>query len=175
MVEYKVTIKIKSPFNIASSMEDKYINKLTLIYNEKPIIPASTIKGKIRSNFYKITELNHKEDEMCTCPMCKIFGQGGFSPSKLIVDNFKTFEEKNTRIKFSNSIDRFRKVSKDNALFSEELVCNKIFTGKLYVYFDEDTIKYKENFEMALKMIDNIGNSKSRGHGYVETSYEEVK
>lgn len=174
-VLYNVNIRIITPFNIATGESiDNFINKSTVKYKGKPYIPASTIKGKIRNNFYMITDLNHSE-ENCVCPMCKIFGKPGYSPSKIYIDDFITEEEPVTLIRFGNAIDRYRKTAKDNALFTEELSGNRLFKGFIKVYFDDDTINYKENLEMAIKMIDSIGNGRSRGHGHVEIDLEEVK
>lgn len=174
-VLYNVSIRIITPFNIATGENiDDFVNKSTVKYKGKPYIPASTIKGKIRNNFYMITDLNHLE-ESCVCPMCKIFGKPGYSPSKIYIDDFITEEESAMVIRFGNAIDRYRKTAKDNALFTEELSGNTLFKGVIKVYFDDDTINYKENLEIAIKMINSIGNGRSRGHGHVEIDLEEAK
>jgi len=56
------------------------------------------IKGKIRDNFYKITDLNHTEND-CNCVMCTIFGGQGYKPSKIYVDDFLPVESESTEIK----------------------------------------------------------------------------
>ncbi|OFI07059.1 RAMP superfamily protein [Clostridium acetireducens DSM 10703] len=175
--KYMIKLNFKSPFNINTGEgENDFINKYTVKLRGKPYIPGSTIKGKIKSNFYKISDFKHKDNnESCNCPMCKLFGKSGNSPSKICVDNFETKEESKISIKTSNSIDRFRKVSKDGALFTEEQCYNKEFLGEVSIVFDEETKIYKEELEMAIKMIDFIGGSKSRGSGNVEVSFEEVK
>jgi len=174
-VLYKVNIRIITPFNIATGeIIDGFIDKSTVKYKGKPYIPASTIKGKIKNNFYMISDLNHQE-EGCVCPMCKIFGEPGYSPSKIYIDDFVTEEEPLTLIRFGNAIDRYTKTAKDKALFTEELSGNSLFKGTIKVYFDDDTINYKEKLEMAIKMIDSIGNGKSRGRGHIEVEIEEVK
>lgn len=175
LITYKVCIKLITPFNISTGESlGNYIDKSTVKYKGKPYIPASTIKGKIRSNFYMINELDHNEDN-CSCPMCSIFGKPGFSPSNIYVDDFITTDkEPFTVIRFGNAIDRYRKIAKDKALFAEELSANSLFKGEIKVTFDHETIKYKDKLEMAIKMIDSIGNGKSRGHGHVEIHIEEV-
>lgn len=173
-VKYKIKINVLTPFNIASG-ENKggLIDKYTIRHNNKPYIPASTIKGKLRDNFIKLTNANHF-DKDCNCISCKLFGKQGYSPSKIYIDDFYTEESPKITIKYGNAIDRYRKVAKDSALYSEEIVSNKVFLGEVTVYFKEDTIKYKQDLELAFKMIDFIGNGKSRGHGYVEIEIEEV-
>lgn len=173
-VTYKVSIKIITPFNIATGESvDGFLNKSTVKYKGKPYIPGSTIKGKIKSNFYMINDLKHRE-ENCNCPMCSIFGKPGYSPSKIYIDDFITEEEPLTLIRFGNAIDRYRRTAKDNALFTEELSNNSLFKGIIKVYFDDNTIAYKDKLEMAIKMIDSIGNGRSRGHGHVEIDLKEV-
>ena len=39
------------------------------------------------------------------------------------------------------------------------------FRGEITVYFDQETIKYKRNIEMAVRMVDNIGGGCSTGFG----------
>lgn len=174
-VVYKVNIKVITPFNIATGENTQdFVHKNTVKYQGKPYIPASTVKGKIRNNFYMINEFNHTENN-CNCCMCRIFGKPGYSPSKIYIDDFVTEEEPQTFIRFGNAIDRYRKTARDNALFTEELSGNSLFKGIIKVYFDDDTVAYKEKLEMAIKMIDSIGNGRSRGHGHVEIDLEEVK
>lgn len=173
-VIYQVNIKVLTPFNISTGeKKSDYVDKSTIKHKGKPYIPASTIKGKIRSNFYMVNDLDHNE-KYCVCPMCKIFGKPGFSPSKIYIDDFVTEEEPLTLIRFGNAVDRYRKTAKEKALFAEELSGNRVFKGKIKVYFDDDTINYKDNLEMAIKMIDSVGNGRSKGHGHVEISIEEV-
>lgn len=175
LVRYNIKIKVITPFNIsAGEYNSGFINKYTVKYRGKPYIPASTIKGKIKNNFYMIANLEHT-DKDCNCPMCKIFGKEGYYPSRVFIDDFHTEEKGEIRIKFGNSIDRYRRTNKENALYSEEVVSNKVFTGEMLVYFDKDTIKYKEQLEIAVKMIDAVGNGKSRGSGHVEVEIQEVK
>jgi len=173
-ITYKVSIKIITPFNIATGEStDGFLNKSTVRYKGKPYIPGSTIKGKIRNNFHMINDLEHNE-ENCNCPMCKIFGKPGYSPSKIYIDDFKTEEDSLTIVRFGNAIDRYRRTARDGALFTEELSANSLFKGFIKIYFDDSTIAYKEKLEMAIKMIDSIGNGRSRGHGHVEIDLKEV-
>lgn len=174
-VKYNIKVNILSPFNISSGEDGGgFIDKYTVKINNKPYIPATTIKGLIKHSFYKISDFKH-DAKNCSCPVCRLFGKEGYYPSKIYIDDLKTNEEKRTRIKFGNAIDRYRKTAKDNALYSKEIVCNRQFNGQATVYFDEETIKYKEQFELAVKMIDAIGNGSSRGHGHVVVNIEEVK
>ncbi|NLY76728.1 MAG: hypothetical protein GX080_01405 [Tissierellia bacterium] len=171
---YRINIRVLTPFNIATGENiGDFVSKSTIKYKGKPYIPASTIKGKIRDNFFMINHLNHREED-CSCPMCKIFGSAGYSPSRIYVDDFVTEEDSLTLIRYGNAIDRYRKIAKDKALFNEEVSANRLFKGTIKIYFDEETINYKEKLEMAIRMIESIGNSSSRGQGHVEIDLQEV-
>jgi CRISPR-associated protein Csm3 len=174
VIKYKAAVNVLSPFNISSGQDqDGFIDKRTVLYNDKVYIPGSTIKGKIRNNFYKIVDLNHMEND-CDCVMCTIFGGSGYNPSRMYVDDFMPVEDNNISIRFGNAIDRYRKIAKDGALFAQEVVNNSEFIGQITVYFDEKTMKYKESIELAINMIDSIGNGRSRGYGRVKVCLEEV-
>lgn len=175
--KYKVTMKVMTPFNIASGEDTgSAADKNTVLFNGQPYIPGSTVKGKIRSNFYKITDVNHT-DGNCHCPLCDIFGGQGYRPSKIYVDDFLPISgqgEVGTILRFGNAIDRYRRTAKDNALFATEVVKPAVFTGRITVHFDKNTIEYKEAIELAIRMIDNVGGGRSRGYGRVKVSLEEV-
>lgn len=178
VVKYKVTINLLAPFNISSGQEKRGVHKRTVLYNDKPYIPGSTIKGKIRWNFSRITDLNHTEGN-CNCAMCTIFGGQGYKPSKIYVDDFLPVEgegsdNKNLAIRYGIAMNRYTKATKENALYMQEVATANKFCGEITVYYDQDTIKYKRNIEMAIKMVDSIGNGRSRGYGRAEIQWEEV-
>lgn len=181
---YNVKIEVRTPFNIASGEDDGYIHKKTVRLNGNPYIPGSTIKGKVRSNFYKLILPNHV-DGICDCPACEIFGGQGYKPSRIYVDDFVLNDPANDKgqctekkspvfIRVGNAIDRYKKTAKQEALFITEVARPAVFTGNITVYFDEDTLKYKQDLELAIKMIDSVGNGRSRGYGRVKVYLEEV-
>ncbi|MBM7582854.1 CRISPR/Cas system CSM-associated protein Csm3 (group 7 of RAMP superfamily) [Caldicoprobacter guelmensis] len=182
--KYNVSIEVQTPFNIASGEADGYIHKRTVRFRGKPYIPGSTIKGKVRSNFYKLTLPNHV-DGICDCSACNIFGGQGYKPSRVYVDDFVLNDMPNDKgksqekkefvfIRVGNAIDRYKRTAKHEALFITEAVRPAVFTGTITVYFDEDTLKYKQDLELAIKMIDSVGNGRSRGYGRVKVYLEEV-
>jgi len=179
VTRYKVTVTLLSPF-IISSGQDKNgpVQKGPILYNNKPYIPGSTIKGKIRDNFCKITALHHA-DNNCDCAMCTLFGGKGYKPSKIYVDDFFPVEDnipdaKNLSIRYGIAINRYSKTNRDNHLYSQEVVNGGKFSGIITVYFDNETLKYKRNIEMAIKMVDNIGGGRSKGFGRAEVQWEEA-
>lgn len=163
---YKVTIKTETPFNISSGTQDSGFIKDVSIKdaNGKPYISGSTIKGKIREN-YRMIQGEEKTKEL--------FGDGGYRPSKIIVDNFYLTEnEYSSNIRYGNAIDRYRKVTLDKALYSKEVISGT-FHGEIEINYNGDD-SMKENLYLAIKMITSIGGSKSTGLGKVNIDIEEV-
>lgn len=158
----KLIIKTETPFNISSgSKGDSYIKDLSVRDRDgKPFIPGTTIKGKIRENYRK---MNTDEETK------KLFGHAK-EPSRIIVDDFYAVEDCKILVRYGNAIDRFRKVTKDGALFSKEGVCGK-FQGEIEVNYENE--EELDNVRLAIKMIEAIGGSKSTGFGNVKI--EEVK
>lgn len=169
---YKITLKFHSAFHIDSGKRDNYyIDATVLKKGNVPYLPGSTIKGKVRDNFCLIRELyeKHKEQD-CNCEACRLFGQGGYQPSRVVFDDLTG--ESITTIRKHNSIDRYLKIANDQSLFSQEAVEPTIFTGMMEVYFNEDNAYLEPDLLTSIRMIENIGNSKSRGLGFVSTTVE---
>jgi len=72
------------------------------------------------------------------------------------------------------AINRYSKTNKDNRLYSREVATGGKFCGNITVYFDDETIRYKRNIEMAMKMVNSIGGGHSKGFGRAEVQWEEV-
>lgn len=180
--KYRVRIEVKTPFNIASGEADGYIHKRTVRFRGKPYIPGSTIKGKVRNNFYKLV-LPHHVEGLCNCPLCAIFGGRGYNPSRIYIDDLvmeendkgqHQAEKDHAFIRVSSAMDRYKRTAKREALFITEAVKPAVFIGTITVYFDDDTLKYKQDLELAIKMIDSVGGGGSRGYGKVKVYLEEV-
>lgn len=172
---YKVSFKLRSPLHISSGNNVDGIMKSAKIGNE-PFIPASTIKGKIRSNFKSILPdkccNNEKSgNEWCECPVCSIFGKAGYQPSRIFIQNLKYSEKKGMetfRTRTTVAIDRFRRVARDGSLAFTEVIDNGTFEGDVEVYYSGDSINYEKQLIAAIKMIESIGKGKSRGWGFVD-------
>lgn len=165
IVTYKVIIKTKSPFNISTGVKsDDFIKNKTVKDNKgNPYIPGSTIKGEIRKNYRMIYGEEKAKD---------IFGESGYKPSKVIVDNFYLKSNNSVNdFRFRNAINRYSKVAKDGALFSNEVVYGE-FEGEIEV--NCRSIEVKDEIFLAIKMINSIGGSKSIGMGRVTVEVEEV-
>ncbi|ENJ9653019.1 hypothetical protein AB2T14_000606 [Clostridium botulinum] len=167
--KYKIEINLKSPMLIKSGTNgNDFVNSSYMKKNDKPFIPGSTLKGLARSNFNSIVDTESCKKVNCNCAVCSIFGSSGFNPARIYFSDLDLVDEYNDSIRFHNSINRYLRKSKDNALFSEEVIEKGKFKGSCEVYFNEKTIKYKKELLIAIKMIENIGSSKSRGYGFVD-------
>lgn len=153
---HKIIVETVTPFNISTGNKSNgFIKNLTIKDSEgKPYIPGSTIKGLIRDNYRSIC---NNSDE--------IFGKEGYNPSKVIVEDLKLkSSDSNTSVRFGNAIDRYRGVSKENALYSKE-VATGIFEG--YIHILEESDEINDDIELAIKMISALGSGKSTGFGKV--------
>ncbi|MBE0069099.1 RAMP superfamily CRISPR-associated protein [Thermoanaerobacterium thermosaccharolyticum] len=176
---FNIVVKLKSPMCIATgsstgSLVDKYFVKDR---SGKPYIPASTIKGIMRQNFMSLIDEEHCDDMKCMCPVCKVFGSPGYNPSKLYIDDLLLDDDVanigSRTVRHSTSVDRYRKVAKDNSLTSMEVYEGGTFKGTMDLYLDESTEKYEELILISLKIIESIGAGKSRGYGWVHVDVKE--
>ncbi|MDU1350323.1 RAMP superfamily CRISPR-associated protein [uncultured Clostridium sp.] len=166
--KYKIEINLKSPMLIKSGTND-FVNSSYIKKKDRPFIPGSTLKGVVRSNFNSIVDTENCKKVNCNCTVCSIFGSSGFNPARIYFSDLELVDkEPSVSIRFHNSINRYLRKSKDDALFSEEVIEKGKFKGSCEVYFNERTIKYKKELLIAIKMIENIGSSKSRGYGFVD-------
>ena len=158
---------------------------------KQPIIPGSTLKGKLRTMLAKLeTEgsilKTHNNDNN---EIKRLFGatkpeivESRLQFYDIFLSNAEELEKKETdllytEIKFENTINRTTAVAMPRQL--ERVPAGAQFAFKL-VYNCEDETDLKEDFEnlaKALKMIqlDYIGGSGTRGYGKVAFSNFEVK
>lgn len=170
-VEYNLTIKSKTHLHISSGAEeggyiDSYMVKDVL---GKAYIPASSIKGKVRDNFFVILNTYFGEDKANEITNL-LFGSEGYNPSKVFFEDLKCSHDLKPTIRFGNAIDRYTKRSEDGALMNIETVEGGEFKGKIIAYISDELIEYEKYLEIAIKMMEAIGANKSRGLGRVEVS-----
>lgn len=158
---------------------------------KQPIIPGSTLKGKLRTMLAKLETdgpvlKTHNNDNN---EIKRLFGatepeiiESRLQFYDIFLSNAEELEKKETdllytEIKFENTINRTSAVAMPRQL--ERVPAGAKFAFKL-VYNLEDETNYKEDIEnlaKALKMIqlDYIGGSGTRGYGKVAFSNFEVK
>lgn len=179
---YEIIVELKSPMLISSGVNDNSVVNSSYVIDDKkrPFIPGSTIKGIVRANFSAIVDDEKCKGDNCNCAVCSLFGSGGYNPSRIYFSDLNLQEdeyEKNikiTSIRYHNSINRFLKKTNNKGLFSEQVVEKGIFKGICEVYLNEDTKEHINELCVAIKMIENIGSSKSRGYGFANINLKEV-
>ncbi|MFD3157095.1 RAMP superfamily CRISPR-associated protein [Haloimpatiens sp. FM7330] len=172
--KYRIEVNLKSPMLIKSGVKDnEFVDNSYVKKDDRPFIPGSTLKGIVRANFSSIIDTENCKKVNCNCAVCSIFGSGGFNPARIYFSDFKLISDYETSIRFHNSINRNLRTAKDNALFSEEIIEKGKFEGYCEVYFNKKTIKYEKDLRVSIKMIENIGSSKSRGYGFVNVDVKE--
>jgi len=175
-ITYNIQIKLKSAVNISSG-ETRSGNVSIMmkdIYGY-PLIPATTIKGIIKSNYIYLHNLYHKVSN-CDCEACRIFGSSENISSLVLFEDLKP-KDRNYFVNFrmGTAIDRYRRAV-FQSLFSQETVESATFCGKVVLFLNKTLIdsNVKKKFEMATRFIQKIGSGKSRGLGEVEVTLEEV-
>lgn len=179
---YRLRFKIKSPLHISFGNNQDSVMK-TARFGRKPFLPASTVKGKIRSNFKSLLADKCCDDQQsavkrCKCPACSIFGKSGYQPSKIYIQNLEYSSDKQLElfgIRSTVAIDRYRKVAQDGALAFTEVIDNGLFEGNMEVYFTDESIIYEKYLMTAVNMIESIGKGKSRGWGFVDVEVTPIE
>jgi len=155
----------------------------------KPYIPASTIKGRIKYNFALLLNTFKNQlfcgfDNMdrgtknknCQCIICKWFGREGNKPGILYFNDLKLNDKSQSfqndySIRSGILIDRYTKNAMDKALFTIETSgmggAHK-FAGEIEGYVDSEDFKnYIPILYTAIAMIETLGGSQSRGLGWL--------
>ena len=151
----------------------------------KPVIPGSSLKGKIRSSIelrdkkYSSDGSPHAHGEKCKdpeCKICTIFGSSedvGRGPTRLIVRDAFAKEEPEIEIKAENVIDRLTGKSEIGPRFLERVPAGSEFDlDMIYgIYGERDLDNMKMVFEGMEQVEDSyLGGSGSRGYGKIEFS-----
>lgn len=185
------TIVCKTGLHVGGSKEELEIGGMENIViidprSGQPIIPGSSLKGKLRS----LLELrdgsyssngsphNHKKDEECKvpdCKLCTIFGSSADmkrGPTRLIVrDSFiKNKEKVELEIKTENVINRLtgkaeHPRSQERVPAGSEFNVDMVYS----IYNKTDADNLSLIFALMNKLQDSyLGGSGSRGYGKIE-------
>lgn len=178
----KLKINFDNEFHIGGGKGNSSISSLVLKdINNKPYIPGSTVKGRLRYNIYQILNGYGKVDctpfgeEGCQCLVCNLFGVPGNKQGQLIFNDLKlnddTKEINYYSLKTGIRINRYLKVVKDEALFTIETTGksgNLFFNGDIVGYLSKETYQKEISYiVMGLKLIKTLGSSQSRGLGWL--------
>lgn len=149
-------------------------------YDNKPYIPASTIKGRVRYNYTMLLNTFSDNESFHSLnagkEVCKLFGGEGNSPGILYFEDLKldknSIKDKylyDTRVGIL--INRYNRQVKDDAFFQYEISAideKQKFVGSIEGYMDEKD--YKKQVVLlytAIKMIQTLGGNQSRGVGWL--------
>lgn len=153
------------------------------VTSDDPIIPGSSLKGKLRTLLAKLynenVSIKPDDDEKC---LTELFGSskkgdihvGRLLFSDMFLKNKEELRKRNipgtTEVKFENSINRTTAVATPRQL--ERVIRGAEFELNLvYEYKDDDTmLRDFEILSNGLKLLqyDYLGGSGSRGYGKVE-------
>ena len=144
-------------------------------YRNKPYIPGSTLKGRIRHNYTLLSNSFFQMDE--GLDTCKLFGGSGNNPGILYFENLKLQDDSigdkylyNSRVGIL--INRCNKLARDQAFFQYETMAidkGQKFIGNIEGYIEDRY--YKKQIILlyaSIKMIQTLGGSQSRGLGWLD-------
>lgn len=168
-----LTFSLDSPLHITGDQVRRGVNKSVylrkLLNNEINVIPATTIKGVLRSRLeYLLRGLERKccFDQNCgDCIACDIFGHPR-RKSPLIFQDARC--NGTIRIRPGVKIDRKRRVALDRHLFSIEVVEGENFKTEIKGFFDsyEKALYTCAVIWAAAKFCEGFGAGRSYGLGW---------
>jgi len=141
--------------------------------DNKPIIPGSSFKGKIRN----LLELNGQEEEVE-----KLFAGDDLAPSRVIFRDMKLSDDSSdkiqeilgfgvfTEVKAENTIDK--RTGKANPRLCERVPSGAVFQSEVVVnaYNDEDVQEIVSLLKQGFQLLElnYLGGSGTRGYGKVK-------
>jgi CRISPR/Cas system CSM-associated protein Csm3 (group 7 of RAMP superfamily) len=197
-LKIKINLKITAdtPVCIASGTPKAglHIHKATTKdKDDNLIIPASTIKGRIRAHCEKLLKaLNHnlvcespKSENMCPnshiiknppCPVCRVFGSSFYRSNLFFEDavwNVK-IEDKNLllEVRPGAGISRKRKTVEERLLYFTETSASGL--KPQFISMIEGNLRNVKELALliaGMKFINSFGAAKSRGLGWSKIDY----
>ncbi|MCL2426608.1 MAG: RAMP superfamily CRISPR-associated protein [Oscillospiraceae bacterium] len=168
-IKRKVIIKLLTPVHIGGEPgEDVNISYILRDADGKAYYPGTAFKGKVRHYARQLQKDECKltdNADNCECTVCKLFGGEGNFRGSLIFSNFRAVGAQSTDLRVGNSIDRFRRVAEDGALFTTESAAICELVGYVTGDADDCGLKLLEN---SIKLISQIGGNSSRGLGWID-------
>ena len=169
----KLTFSLDSPLHITGDQVHRGVNKSTyirkLLENDFCVIPATTIKGVLRSKIEFLLRGLGKNccfDQKCgDCIACDIFGHPR-KESPLIFQDARC--DGTIIIRPGVKIDRRRRVALDKHLFSIEVVEGDTFQTEIKGFFEayEKALKACAVIWTAAKFCEGFGAGRSYGLGW---------
>lgn len=170
--------------------------RVSELEQQAPLIPGSTLKGKIRYECERI--LRHLGREVChspraetmcphdvqvknpPCPVCQIFGGSGL-PARLFFGDALTRDDEGiapylTRVQAGVALSRKRRTAEDERLYYiERGVKGIIYEGTIDGYLDDALAHQQLALVMAaIERLCAVGGSKSRGSGWINAAITSI-
>jgi CRISPR/Cas system CSM-associated protein Csm3 (group 7 of RAMP superfamily) len=168
-------------------------------WNQEPVIPGSTMKGKIRNECERIVRGLGRSMDVCfaprpetmcphvreqlgsdLCSICELFGGPSnksrlfFSDAIAVLDHH--LAQVATRVQAGVSISRKRRTAEDERLYYIERAVEGIsYEGLIDCYLSEELANQQlALLIVAIESLISIGGSKSRGAGWVEIKIKSI-
>jgi CRISPR/Cas system CSM-associated protein Csm3 (group 7 of RAMP superfamily) len=166
-------------------------------WNQEPIIPGSSMKGKVRSECERILKSlgqsicrapspetmcphGRRDGEPPLCPICQIFG-GPTEKSRLFFSDAiakldGSLAEITTRVQAGVTISRKRRTAEDERLFYIDRGIEGLgYDGRIDGYLEEGPGKRQVALLIAgIESLVAIGGGKSRGLGWADVKIRSV-
>ncbi len=162
---------------------------------QEPIVPGSTLKGKLRNECERILAslgqpicLAPSAETMCphhpklkgaTCAVCQLFG-GPSRKSRLFFSDAMARDERLapylTRVQAGVSLSRRRRTAEDERLyFIERGVEGVVYEGRIEGYLDDNQVAAELALLItALERLFAVGGSRSRGAGWLKVEIVKI-
>ena len=160
-----VTIKLLTPLYVGGEPgEDTNTLYILRGVNDKAYYPGTAFKGKVRYYAREFHDEACNFPNACDCRVCKLFGGEGNARGSLFFSDLYSNDDQTTDLRTGNSIDRYRRVAKDEMLYSIETADIRKLRGFITGSADDYDIRLLKN---SIKLIKQIGGNTSRGLGWV--------
>lgn len=174
-LEVNIRFSLKSPYHVSADRISFGVDKAISLdpRDNRLIIPATSLKGIIRHNLESV--INNKKscttprpENMCNeCNICRYFG----SPKNkaLLIFEDARVEEPELSSRIGIAIERKRKTTKEDHLFSYEIGYGKTFSTKIRGFFpkDDSAISACAYLYIGARLGFALGGGKSRGMGWM--------
>jgi len=179
LLDFKIRFTLISGLHITGDRAELWADKslaLDWYKGEKPLVPATSIKGWLRENAERVLRSLGKEicdgsqpSNLCgRCLICQVFGHPRGKAQLLFEDGKFKIEERNTRT--SVSLSRHRKTAYEERLFTTEVVWGQMLTAEGRGFFpsSDEARRIAALLWLATRAGFALGGARSRGLGWLE-------
>lgn len=183
-----VTYRLKfiTPVHVGTGIgSGGFLDKYLYRQGDAPVIPGSTIKGRLRAAVAALVRARAygsevcRESDDCTCLICLIFGCSGWKRGSLCFEDARSTGDDVNRwvcVRAGISMDQYRRVARDGALYTVETVGgeNIVFEGRITGWVPvEKRAMVVAALKDAFALNYALGFGKSRGLGWFRAEVSE--